>query len=400
MILSFIHFLSGYLVLHINGAFVERFLNLCVRGGIYMWNIQKTKNGYTTLSVSIRGFRRMRHAAQKTHTRVHIAEKRGLPLFLHRHRRRRAFLVGMVIFVLLLALLTSFIWSIEIEDTEKIDKNVVRNALKSCGLDRGVIKYKIKPSEIKAAMLREVPALSWLFVEVRGTRAYVHLREKTPSPEIVPAHIPCNIIATRDGVICDLVAENGQNAVQIGDVVKKGDLLISGTMDTKHGGTRFVHAAGTVTAKTWYEKSGTFPLWREEKVKTGNIEKRYRVAFGEKSIPLYLKNEPAFRAYEENTEEIPFRIFSDFYLPVSLHREVAEELRVNRVEMTADQAAAHYGEQLISEMNLPSEIVSKEITHILQENGTIFVTATVECREEIGQAKEILEGTNLDGEIF
>ncbi len=400
MILSLMHILSGYLVLTINGAYIERFLNLCVRNKIYMWGIRKAPDGSTRLSVSIRGFRRMRHAAQTTHTRVHIAEKRGLPLFFHRHRRRKAFLVGIIVFILILVFLTSFIWDIQIEDTEKIDKNIIRNALKSCGLDEGVIKYKIKPSKIKSAMLQQVPELSWLFVEIRGTRAYVHVRERTPSPEIVEDHIPANIVAAKDGVIEDIVSTNGQGIAMVGDVVKKGDLLISGTVQTKHGGTRLVHAMGTVTAKTWYEQSGTFPLWREEKHKTGHVKKRYSLTFGEKVLPLYFSKSIPFDTYDSEIKTTPLRLFGDFYLPVSFSAETVTEHYVEREKMSVAEAAAYYGEQLISKMNLPSEIVKKEITHILQENGTIFVTATVECREEIGKATEILEGTKLDREIF
>ena len=102
MFFTIFHYLRGFLVLRLYGPYIERFVNLCVKNGIYLWSIRKEGEGRAIASVSIPGFFRMREAARKTKTGVRILKKRGLPLFLHRHRRRGAFLAGLVLFSLLL----------------------------------------------------------------------------------------------------------------------------------------------------------------------------------------------------------------------------------------------------------------------------------------------------------
>jgi len=401
MIFSVLHYLQGFLVLGLHGPCLERFINLCVRHGIYLWHIRKESDTRATACVSIRGFFRIREAARKTRTRVRILRKRGLPLFLHRHRKRGAFIAGVFLFALILTLLSSFIWAIEIDETEKIDKNLIRNTLKSCGLDVGVLKYTLKASEIKEDMLREIPELSWLWVEVRGTRAFVHVREKTPKPAMIPADRPANIVASRDGVIVSCTAARGTALVQEGDTVQKGALLISGTVETKHGGTLLVHAEGTARAKTWTSKSGTFPLSKKTETDTEEKKTRYSLYFGSFRLPLH-SNKMPFETYRTESETTALRLWGDLYLPITVQKDTIYKTNVSYDKLLAEDAALFYGQTLLADIQIPEggEIINTEYTHILNEDGTITVTCTVECIEEIGEIREILEETEDDREIF
>ncbi|MDD6308328.1 MAG: sporulation protein YqfD [Clostridia bacterium] len=394
MIISFIHFLRGYLVVRLTGPYIERFINLCVQQRIYMWGIHREKENCIRLSVGIAGFRRMRRPAKATRTHVHILQKRGFPLFLYRHRKRQGFLIGMLIFSLILASLTSFVWDIQIDGLEKIDEITIRNALKSCGLETGVVKYKLKASEIKSKMLSSVPELAWLWVELHGTRAYVHVRERTAVPEMVPAHIPCNVVAARDGVVERIVATRGTPLVTEGDVIQRGMLLISGTVTTKQGGALLVHAQGEITAKTWYEKSGTFPLLRQEKRETGNTEKRYALQLGTYTLPLDFGRKTSFSNFTEEEKSYTLQIGRHWMLPAGFKALIYREIDVEEKKMMPEEAETYYGAQLLEEMqrDLPVEPLNISFSHILQDDGTIFVTCTAECREEIGVTAEILEG--------
>lgn len=401
MIFSLLHYLRGFLVLRLDGPYIERFINLCVRQGIYLRSIRKEGADRATAHISVPGFFRIREAARKTKTRIRILRKRGLPMFLHRHRRRGAFVGGMLLFVLIIALLSSFVWAIEIDGTEKIDKNMVRNALKSCGLDVGVLKYTLKASAVQADMLREMPELSWLWVEVKGTRAFVHVREKTPVPEIVPAGRPANIVAKRDGVIVSCTATRGTALVQEGDTVQKGSLLISGTVETKYGGTLLVHAEGSVRAKTWQTKSGTFPLAKRTEVDNGQVKNRYSLYFGRQKVALHGKK-PPFATYRTETRNTHLKLWGDLYLPLVIEKNTHYGTEVGYETLSPEEAADYYGQMLFAEMEMPEdgEIINTEYSHILNADETVTVTCTVTCIEEIGETREILEETEDDGTIF
>ena len=59
----------------------------------------------------------------------------------------------------------------------------------------------------------------------------------------------CNVVASEGGTVVRMNAFGGQKAVQVGDSVAKGDLLVSGVFVDKYGGSHFVHAWGEVIAE-------------------------------------------------------------------------------------------------------------------------------------------------------
>lgn len=62
-----------------------------------------------------------------------------------------------------------------------------------------------------------------------------------------------NLVAKRDGVISRFIIKRGEHRVEVGDFVRKGDILVSEEVliDDKEGVITFTE--GTVYAKTWYQ---------------------------------------------------------------------------------------------------------------------------------------------------
>jgi hypothetical protein len=60
-----------------------------------------------------------------------------------------------------------------------------------------------------------------------------------------PDTTPANIVADRDCVIEEITVVKGTPVVKVGDTVRRGDLLISGIIETENG-TEYVRAEGTV----------------------------------------------------------------------------------------------------------------------------------------------------------
>lgn len=398
MILKLINFLRGYLIISAESFFPERFINLCMRKGIYLWDVKKEGKSKIGLCVSVRGFRRMREPARSTKTRVHIEKRCGLPLFLHKYRHRKAFAAGIVIFLSVVIFLCSFIWSIEIRGLKKIDEKELRNVLNSCGIDIGVIKYNKNITQIKDRILTQIPELSWVWVYINGTRAVVEVKEKTEKPEIVPADVPCNVVAARDGVIYDYIVKRGSTVVKRGDTVKKGDLLISGAVDRGRAGVGFVHSEASVKARTWHEKTDCFDLFKKEEIKSGQFTKRYSLGLFGLKVPLWIGNK---EIYERSTEEEnvhQLKLWGDFYLPVYFSEKIIEETTEEITSLTEDQAKEYFGNKLFLQIKeeLPegTEIINKQYLHTINKQGKIQVTCIAECVEEISEYKIISIGEN------
>lgn len=399
MIFTFINFLRGYLIIEATGFFIERFINLAIKNNIFLWEIKKSAKNKATMKISIKGFKKIRNAARKTGTTVRIKEKKGLPLFLYRHRRRKAFYAGILLFALILAALTSFIWSIEITGNEKIDKNLIREELRACGIDIGVVKYNHSSQQIKQEMLLRVPELSWIWVDIRGTRAFVEVKERTQKPEIIPADEPCNIVAGIDGVITEMIITGGTPVAAVGDIVKKGDLLVSGVNDSAYEGVILTHSTGEIYATTWRELSEIFPMTRSVFTPSGEARTRYSVTLGSLNVPLFSFGKIDFKSYDTKESHTQLKLWGDIYLPVVWKADTLEELIESEVRMSAEQAAEYYGEVLHSKIIQDSlqdtEVKGRSIAYeIIGEN--IQVTCTLEFREEIGQKIQIYREESLD----
>ncbi|MBR5219303.1 MAG: sporulation protein YqfD [Clostridia bacterium] len=398
MIFGLINLFRGYLVVTAESFFPERFINLCMRKGIFLWDIGWESKNRLSLKVSVKGFKKMQEPARKSKTRVKIKKRCGIPMFIHKYRRRKAFAAGGVIFLALVVFLCSFIWSVEIEGLKKIDENEVRNALNSCGIRVGVIKYNKSPSVIKEELLQRVPGLSWAWVYINGTKAVVEVKEKTLKPDILPAHEPCNIVASRDGVICDYIVKRGETVVKRGDVVKKGSLLVSGVLARKNGGTDFVHSEAEVYATVWYEKSGTFTPKRVDAVKSGEQTNRYTLSLFGLDIPLYFGRQNPYESSIQEKSTHQLKLWGDFYLPFVLTKNHIEQTENVVTKLTEDEARLYFGEKLFEEIkgkiSPDTKIINKTFLHTLTDDGRINVRCEVECVEQIGEYKKIIGETN------
>ena len=388
MIFAFLSLLRGYLVVEARGMFLERFINLAIKNNIFLWDIKKISKDTMTLKISIVGFKKIRKAAFTAKTRVRIKERKGLPIFLHKHKKRKAFLAGLFLFAAIISALSSFIWSVEITGIEKIDENVLKDELKYCGIDIGALKYNHSAQEIKREMMLQNPDIAWIWVDIKGTRAFVQVRERTEKPDVIPEDEPCNIVADTDGVIAETVVLNGRVVVSEGDVVKKGDLLVSGVDDTTYTGPVTYHSEGEIYAFTWHEDGGVFPLTRTEREKTGKTQSRFSLKIVNFEVPVYPFSKMAFEKYDENITEKMLKLWGDLYLPVWWKSSYIEEISEENYEMSAEDAYEYYADGLCKKMeqefSADVEIINKDTSYEVQGNN-IYVKCSLQCKEEIGE---------------
>ena len=60
---------------------------------------------------------------------------------------------------------------------------------------------------------------------------------------------PCNVVASRGGQIVSMEVYDGQKAVNKGDTVKQGDLVVSGVVVSSKGKTILRHASAKIMAE-------------------------------------------------------------------------------------------------------------------------------------------------------
>lgn len=394
LLLRLWNYLRGYVIIIVEGYFIEKFINICTHRQILLWDVRVQKERLVTMKLSIKGYRLLRPIARKTRCRVRIVNKIGLPFVFNRYRRRKAFYVGAVIFAALVYIMTSFVWSVEITGNKKLQTGQVESALARYGIKTGAFKYRISADDAVAGMMFDMRDISWISIIVKGTRVKVDLRERSEIPEIVPRDIPCDVVAVKDGLIKQVIATEGVEAVSEGDTVKKGQVLISGSIPLKGGEKKFrqVHAMGTVMARTWYEEQAPVRISEEKRLKTGEaVHDHALILFSWKLDLFHPKN--TYRDY--STEEVRKRlsIGEDIVLPIEwVTVSRYEELLVTAAidEENARAAAADEAHnKVLEQLGEGAKVVNKNVKFIQSESEGLVARVTVECLEDIGTSKGI-----------
>lgn len=381
-------FLCGRVDLELKGNQLESFINRAHRENIPLYHPRRVEDRlYCT--VPARAFGRLRAPAFKTATKVKILKKRGLFIAIRPFRRRFGLLVGLAVFLGIIFLCSSFVWQIEVEGCEETSSLQVLADLEALGLKIGC-RNTINVEKIENKYLIGNDKLSWLSINIRGTTAYVEVKEQGVPPEMSDESVPTNIYAARDGVILSVQDYRGIRCVEVGQAVSAGDLLVSGDWTDQYGVRRLLHCNAKVRAETRRTIEQSVPFKEQVRQKTGKKHKKYRISLLKWKFPLYFKESFGYNEYDTMVKVYPLRIGA-FAFPLRWEVITAEEIRSETLYRSAEQARKIAQSQVDfyqSDRLANAVIYKREVQETITQEALIL-NATFYCEEEIGIALPI-----------
>lgn len=380
-------YFTGYVNISIEGFFTERFINGCFANGIMVWNLKREKSTYLTLSIRVQDFKKIKRLAKNTKCKIKILKKTGVPILLHKYRKRKVFAATLIVIAIFIFTLTRFIWNIEIVGLENIEYNDMISLLEENGIEVGMYKNSFDKEKVINEIRLERGDISWIGIETKGTNLIVTLNEAEEAPEIVDLSVPCNIVADRSGVISSIIVQNGTARVSVGDEVQKGDLLVEGVMEGEYTGIRYVHAMAEITANTYYEKEEKESLVQNQESKTGNEEKKIEIKLNNFKIN-FNKGVPNFEKYDTIKTTKKLKFFSNYYLPIEVSEITYIETKLETVEYTVEELTTKMQEELEEELDEELNLENKEnVTENLEVevlDGEVTAKLTYIIQERIG----------------
>ena len=385
-------YLLGYLRVSVQGYYIERFINICRNEKITIWNLKRNKEIELLLNVRIGEFKKICKIAKKTGCKIKIKNKKGLPFLLNRYKKRKVFLILLIMLVILIGVSSNFVWNVEIveENGQKLEN--IEKDIEEAGLQVGKLKSQVDTKELINKIRLKRDDVAWIGIELKGTNAIVKLVKADQKPEIIDESEYCSIVSNKTGIITKINAQTGTANVKVGDTVKEGDVLINGWMEEKFTGVRYVHAKEEIEAKVWYTKSKKIPYNTTQIEETGNEETKYSIKIHNFEINLS-KKLSKFKIYDTIEEENKIKLFSDFYLPISIvkttYKEQEEKPKKYNIEEAKRLGIEELEKELEEEIADKNEIVNKNINAYEQEDG-VEVYVTYEVLENIGTNEKIV----------
>lgn len=384
-------YILGYIRVSAEGYYIEKFINICTNKKIIIWNLKRDKNVKLHFNVRIDDFKEITKIAKKIKCKIKIEKKKGLPFLLNRYKKRKLFAIFIIVIISIVIGLSNFIWNIEIKEESGQELEGIYQDIIDAGLNTGTLKSKIDTKEIinKVRLKRE--DIAWMGIEIKGTNAIVNVVKADSKPEIIDETEYCSIVSDKVGIITKINAQNGTANVKVGDTVTVGTPLINGWLEGKYTGIRYVHAKGEIEAKVWYTKNKFISYNTTETKETGNIEEHYSIKINNFEIN-FKKKLPKFQIYDTIDNEEKIKLFSDFYLPISVkkttYKELIEEKKTYSIEQAKTLGIQELQKELDEELK-DKNIVGKNINTYEKENG-LEVFVTYEVLENIGTNEKLV----------
>ena len=381
----------GYVRVEVEGYYIERFINICQNKKVLIWNLNRQNGVKLYLNIGIKDYKKLKNIARKTNCKIKIKKKKGIPFILHRYKKRKIFAIFLIIIAFFIYTSSKYVWNVEVHVEDNLQIEQVAEDLADLGLKKGVLKSKIKTDKLINEFRLKRNDVSWIGIDLKGTNAIVKIVKVDEKPDLLDNSEYCNIVASKSGVITKIIAQNGTPVVKAGDEVKKGDILIAGYMEGKYTDKRFVHSLGEVQAKIKYQKNEKIYLKQENLKDTGKKEKKIQIKFNNFQINFY-KTLSNFKIYDTIYTEKKLKIFSNFYLPISI-MEITNKEQIKENKIYSIEEAVEFEKQKLSN-EIENDIANKEnIQNIIVDTNeqkdyvevcvTYEVLENIECYEKI-----------------
>ena len=336
MVSRIMRWFPGWVRVEAEGGYPERLLNAMTLSQIAIWHIHR-RDASIRFSCLAGDYRAIRPMARKACVRMRLRQKHGLPFWRHRYRHRRGLLVGLVLYVAVLALLSPRIWVIEVSGNTVTPTETILAVARERGVYIGARMDQVDVKGLQIGGTKDLPSLSFITVNPSHNVARIEVTEREQSPPPLDLSQPSDMVALRDGRILSMEVYSGQKLVQVGEAVAAGTRLITGRVDTEMG-EKLYRSYGEVWAETRRQITVSVPLNYEYTEPTGEVICRPTVTFFWWQIPLY--SDIPLQLQTQQYQASHFLTIRNVTLPLGVTNTYLMPLKILSATRTEAQAQA------------------------------------------------------------
>lgn len=351
-------------------------MNMCRHHHIELWNIEEHDTFQYTLKPN--DFKRTQSLVRKTGIHPHIQKRAGLPFVLQWCRRNITFCSGFILFLGILALLSSYVWEISFQGQSTYTKETLHKTVTELGVTRGMKRSKLVCDDIEKSIRSIYPDISWVSAEEVGSRLVISIKEAEKTVKRISEQAASHVTAPCDGVIREISVNRGVAAVKKGENVKKGQILISGVLPITDDADvvvkkNAVAAKGDVTIQVTHTLKETISSVIKEKEYTGKRIKKYIWKTGNRTFSV--KN--PFKRFHNSlnydiitTEKLDTAI-QPLNFPIHMTEYEYREYRLKTVKRNREQikkAGEQYWEQWQRKMKKEGIHIQSHSLHIEKQD--------------------------------
>lgn len=366
----------------VQGLNLERLLNLLKKEEVPLWHLRRT-DGRTLEAVCRAGDEpAIRALCEEKGWRYAPRGPVGLAALLHRLRKRPGLLIGGAMALIVLCVALRFVWAVRVNGAGPYQADIAQY-LQESGLGPGTPIRRVDARKLETRLTLRYPKIAWFRVYVSGMTLVVDVTQGHPAPEMAAAS-PGDLVASRDGVVKEIRVYAGTAAVQPGDVVRAGQVLIRGEERGRDENITPVRAEGVVLARCWKQVIVETPMLTTRDMETGREKTVHRLETPWLCWPAELE-EPEFLQWNTYITTQPVGgAFFPLWRKTVAYREVSLEYALpDQQQLLKETRQA--AEKRLREALRGYEIIDKWEDYCMIEDEKLSVSMTGEWVMDIGQ---------------
>ena len=389
MVSDLFRYFTGYRVFTVGAEYRTTVADLLNREEITFRTLKPLKDGFR-FKVYGGAVRRCEHVLALENIPHSEGAYRGLYPAVRFLIRRPGLALGVALFFALNYLSSRVVWNITVTGNETMSEEIVVGILEECGFTYGTYIPSVDFDALHSRIMALYPEIAWISVNVSGTVADVQMRETKFGEKTTPKGVYSNLIASEDGRIVELRVDGGYPICSPGDVVKKGQLLVSGVVPLRDGGSRFSDPSGSVFAEVERSVTVIADLTSEQKLYTGGERVDYSIKFFKKTLNLFSNGGKEYAGYDKIVNKTRITLFGSVPLPLWIEKT----RRTEYVRVTSTRTYREALEDALSELRYETELLIsngellRKTTEINAEEDRVSLTCRVLVLDNIADRRE------------
>jgi similar to stage IV sporulation protein len=289
--------------------------------------------------------------------------------------------------LILLFLLSNIIFSVKVIHADKNIRNLILEELSDYGVE--VHKFKKSASEIdkiKNQILDKYKdKIEWLEIENYGTSYIIRVEERL-IPDKEQIILPRDVIAKKNAVILKIESPAGVIQKLVGNYVKAGDTIVSGTVKLNEAIKKQVAAKATVYGEVWYTVKVEYPYIYKEEHYTGNVKSGLFYSFLNKNISIFGKSYTNYKLVDK------IKLSSTFlpiFLSVGEQQEILITDKIFTEEEALDMATKRSHKEISSKLKDKEYILDEKILKVEYKDSKISLEIFYRVCEDITDYRNI-----------
>lgn len=374
--------LINYYIIEIKGKNIKRILKEIFKQKINIINI-KYLDGSVRLKVSYEDYKKIKRI--KTTYQINIIKVSGKNKFLEILKKYQISIIFFIISIFFVIFLSKFTFFIKIDTNNNEMKNLIKEELKNNNITIFSLKKDFdKLNEITTNIKdNNQNKIEWIEIENKGVITKIKIIERVQDESKSEKGYK-DIVAEKNGYIRKIYSSSGEVLKNIDDYVKKGEIIISGTIFRNEKPISKVRASGKVYAEVWYIVKVNQDINHLELIDTKKAYKKLVLKTGDNEFNLF-----KIKTKDENSKKINLfsnKLFSLYFEKEKIYTKESVKYSDNDLINLLETKAKKAVEKTLEK---DEYIIKQKTLKKVKENGKIYLDVFFKTYEDIAKEENL-----------